>query len=254
MLRYYDENNLLKPAEVDPFTNYRLYSIEQIPTLNKIRFLRDLSFSVQEISEALDIWEKSDISLLLDNKQKEITKAIKQQEDLLTKIAIAKNDIKTKQLDINYNVSLKAVPAYQVLSYRKVVSDYFAEESLWAELFEYISLNKIPIMQHSFSIYHDDEYKESEVDIEICVEVSEVKKDSKYLYRTTAEVPLMACTMVYGPFSGIAEVYLNFAFWISKHSQYQMAPGCRQIVHRGPWNEKDPLNYLTEVQIPLLNN
>jgi hypothetical protein len=25
----------------------------------------------------------------------------------------------------------------------------------------------------------------------------------------------------------------------------------RQIVHRGPWNETDPLKYLTEIQIPL---
>lgn len=31
MLRYYDENNLLKPAKTDPFTGYRLYSVEQIP-------------------------------------------------------------------------------------------------------------------------------------------------------------------------------------------------------------------------------
>jgi DNA-binding transcriptional MerR regulator len=34
MLRYYDEIGILKPAEVDYFTNYRLYSTEQIMTLN----------------------------------------------------------------------------------------------------------------------------------------------------------------------------------------------------------------------------
>lgn len=28
MLRYYDENNLLKPARTDPYTGYRLYSGE----------------------------------------------------------------------------------------------------------------------------------------------------------------------------------------------------------------------------------
>jgi DNA-binding transcriptional MerR regulator len=44
MLRYYDETGLLKPAETDRFTNYRLYSIAQIPVLNKIIFMRDLGF------------------------------------------------------------------------------------------------------------------------------------------------------------------------------------------------------------------
>ena len=32
---FYDEMGLLKPSEIDKFTNYRLYSTEQIPILNK---------------------------------------------------------------------------------------------------------------------------------------------------------------------------------------------------------------------------
>ncbi len=56
MLRYYDETGLLKPAEIDKFTGYRLYSTEQIPVLNKIIFLRDLGFTVSEIMDALNHW------------------------------------------------------------------------------------------------------------------------------------------------------------------------------------------------------
>ena len=41
MLRYYDEVGILKPAEVDKWTGHRLYSVEQIPHLNKILYLRD---------------------------------------------------------------------------------------------------------------------------------------------------------------------------------------------------------------------
>ena len=41
MLRYYDEMELLKPAKVDKWTGHRLYSVEQIPHLNKILYLRD---------------------------------------------------------------------------------------------------------------------------------------------------------------------------------------------------------------------
>ena len=38
MLRYYDEVGLLTPAEVDKWTGHRLYSVEQIPRLNKILY------------------------------------------------------------------------------------------------------------------------------------------------------------------------------------------------------------------------
>lgn len=39
MLRYYDENDLLKPAQTDPFSGYRLYSVEQIPRLQRLYLL-----------------------------------------------------------------------------------------------------------------------------------------------------------------------------------------------------------------------
>lgn len=54
MLRYYDEMGLLKPSQIDPRTNYRMYSVDQIPTLNKIIYLRDSGFNVAEIAIALN--------------------------------------------------------------------------------------------------------------------------------------------------------------------------------------------------------
>ena len=53
MLRYYDEAGLLKPASTDPWTGYRMYSADQIPTLNKIIYLRDSGFQISEIAAAL---------------------------------------------------------------------------------------------------------------------------------------------------------------------------------------------------------
>ena len=54
-------------------------------------------------------------------------------------------------------------------------------------------------------------------------------------------------------FSNISYAYRSFAKWLQENSQYKMKGSSRQIVHRGPWNEKNPENYLTEIQIPLEN-
>ena len=64
---------------------------------------------------------------------------------------------------------------------------------------------------------------------------------------------MMVCTMVYGDFSNISYAYRSFAKWLQENSQYKMKGSSRQIVHRGPWNEENPENYLTEIQIPLEN-
>ena len=44
MLRHYDEIGLLKPAEIDRFTEYRYYREDQLPTACRIAALKDIPF------------------------------------------------------------------------------------------------------------------------------------------------------------------------------------------------------------------
>lgn len=252
MLRYYDETGLLKPAQIDPCTNYRLYSTEQIAALNKIIFLRDLGFNVSEIEQALHHWEDEYISNQLENKRLEIENRIKAEQARLDKIELAKNDIQREKIEIHYNVTIKAVPSYQVLSLRRIVSDYYAEGELWTEMSTFAADNNISISSNTFTIYHDTDYREKNVDIEICAPVDQMGKSTDgFLFCHTEPVPIMACTMVYGNFENISGAYLAFASWLRDHTQYKMTGQSRQIVHRGPWNEEHSDNYLTEIQIPL---
>lgn len=252
MLRYYDETGLLKPAKTDKFTNYRLYSTEQIPALNKIIFLRDLGFNVSDIAIALSQWDDEFITTLLDNKCLDIKNTIKAEQEKLSKIEQAKRDIFQEKITIHYNVSIKSIPSYQVFSLRRIVPDYYCEGLLWKEMSDFADKNDISISDNTFTIYHDTDYKEKDVDIEICAPVTRLGKDiADFTYQSTEPVPIMACTMAYGPFKNIAGAYFAFANWLQGHSQYKMVGQNRQIVHRGPWNEENPDKYLTEIQIPL---
>lgn len=251
MLRYYDEVGLLKPAEVDKWTGHRLYSVEQIPYLNKILYLRDSGLNVSEIAFALKMDDKS-LLIELEKKRMEIERAIKVEQEKLRKIELAKNEILGDKGELHYNISLKSIPSYQVLSLRKRVPTYYSEGDLWKELSSFASEQKIEISNTTFSIYHDTEFKEHDVDIEICTIVKKsLKNVEPFCFRMTEPVPFMACTMVYGEFSNIKGAYLAFTEWLQKNSEYKMSNPMRQIVHRGPWNESDPEKYLIEIQIPL---
>jgi DNA-binding transcriptional MerR regulator len=252
MLRYYDETGLLKPAETDRFTNYRLYSIEQIPVLNKIIFMRDLGFNVSEIAVALNHWNTEFITEQLEKKRREIEDTIKAERNKLSEIELAMNDIQQDKITIHYNVSIKSIPSYQVFSLRRIVPDYYAEGQLWKEMSAFADENNISVSRNTFTIYHDTDYREKDVDIEICAPVAQMGENANgFVYRNTEPVPIMACAMVYGPFENIAGAYIAFANWLYEHNQYKMTGPCRQIVHRGPWNEENPDKYLTEIQIPL---
>jgi DNA-binding transcriptional MerR regulator len=52
-LRHYHEVGLLEPADVDPHTSYRRYTVSQIPTAQVIRRFRDLGMPLDEIQAVL---------------------------------------------------------------------------------------------------------------------------------------------------------------------------------------------------------
>jgi DNA-binding transcriptional MerR regulator len=52
-LRYYDEVGLLKPAQIDQSSGYRYYSVAQLGQVHRILALRDLGFSLDQISHLL---------------------------------------------------------------------------------------------------------------------------------------------------------------------------------------------------------
>src|ERR1700692_4060546 len=52
-LRHYHQVGLLEPAEVDPHTGYRYYALEQLPTAQLIRRLRDLRMPVAGVHAVL---------------------------------------------------------------------------------------------------------------------------------------------------------------------------------------------------------
>lgn len=253
MLRYYDEVGLLKPAEVDKWTAHRMYAIEQIPRLNKIVYLRDSGFHVSEIALAL---EMDDNALLacLEKKRLEVEQTIQGEQEKLRKLALAKDEIQGGRSELHYQISLKSIPAYQVLSLRRIIPTYDSEGELWAELAAFSQRHKVEASDMAFTLYHDAEYKGQDVDVELCVPVNKPHENEDlqpFTLRVTEPVPAMACTMIYGDFSHIKGAYAAFAQWLQKNSEYQISNPTRQIVHRGPWNESDPQKYLIEIQIPL---
>lgn len=252
MLRYYDENGLLKPALVDKFTGYRMYTAEQITVLHRIVFLRDAGFSVAEIAAALSDWRDANIVAILQAKAQEIEQAIDAQRQVLARIDTALADIDCQQVAFNCNVVIKAIPGFAALSLRKVIPSYWHEDMLWEELYHYIEANGIALAKDSrnLAIYHDPDFRDADVDVEVCVKVLKMGAGTGIVsYREVAAVPYTASMMVYGPYENIAIGFNAFADWLRRHRQYRMTGETRQICHRGPWNENKPADYVTEIQI-----
>src|SRR5689334_16320154 len=85
-LRYYDEQDLLKPVKVDAFTGYRFYSAEQLPRLNRILALKDLGFSLDQVKLMLaDGLTLEQLRGMLNAQRDEIEKRLSGEQERLVR-------------------------------------------------------------------------------------------------------------------------------------------------------------------------
>ena len=77
-LRHYEQKGLLMPDEVDEWTGYRYYSINQMQTLQSIRDLQRLGFSLDEIKDLFEEDSHTPDIRQMDEKIKETERQLKQ--------------------------------------------------------------------------------------------------------------------------------------------------------------------------------
>ncbi|ABW20304.1 transcriptional regulator, MerR family [Alkaliphilus oremlandii OhILAs] len=257
MLRHYEKCGLFYPAEIDKINGYRLYSSSQIPLILRIVALRDMGFSIQEIGDILDNFEEQDNTRkIFQEKSKAIQESISNEMkkmDLLNKMyeRIEKG---------NYTITcgeviLKTIPSIQVLSLRETISDYSYQEALWEKMYAYIGNNDLyTIIENDvIVIYHDTEYKEQDIDIEIAVPVKELRKSTdQFIFKELEPIALAASVICEGSYDKtLPEGETMLAKWIEDNG-YEIVGSERAYGLCHPGNEQDPDKYQTEIQFPIV--
>jgi DNA-binding transcriptional MerR regulator/effector-binding domain-containing protein len=251
MLRYYDEVGLFKPTKIDNFTGYRYYSAKQISDINLIISLRDMGLNVSDIAVFMEEKSEEKLEDILNFKSEEVRNNIRAEQIELEKINFAIKSMKKERVNMNYNITLKSIPSYKVISLRGTIPAYNAEGMLWAKLSKYLETKNIPCNDIAYAIYHDEGYKESEVDVEVVMGVSELlKDDNEFIFKETEAIDEAASILVPGDYSNLIGAYNFLANWIEEN-RYSISGNSRQIPIKGPWNEKNPEDYLNEIQMPV---
>lgn len=251
MLRYYDEMGLFKPGKVDDFTGYRYYSASQIPMLNFIVSLRNMGFNVADIMDVIKTKSDKDMETMLKAKKEEIQNSIRAEQEKIIKIDSAISNLKKERVNMDYNVVLKSVPSYKVISLRDNISCYEDEGMLWRRLVEYVQKKNISWHGNAFAIYHDEGYKEGQVDVEVVMSVDKLcENEDGFIFKETEPLSMCASVLVIGDYSNITPAYNYLGKWIEEN-RYTICGNARQYTIKGHWNENNTDNYLSEIQIPV---
>ena len=168
MLRHYDEVGLLAPSEVDPMTGYRYYSERQLITAGRIAALRALGFGLSDTRELLRLYDDRaalDACLAAQRTRLEVLAADTAQK--LRLLDTARERLR-KEADMNYNVTIKTLPARYAACVRMTIPCYEAEGMVWDVLCR--ETDHMPLVPddpcYCSVTFLDEEYKERDVLIE----------------------------------------------------------------------------------------
>jgi len=251
-LRYYDDIGLLSPVDVDSFTGYRYYSSEQLPKLNRITVLKDLGLSLTEIVQLTANGASNDVlRQMLERKKLEREQALEAEKGRLQRLeAWLENLARETPMD-EYEVTIKKLEPQLALCLRRVMPSYYDEGSLWEEMCAHTdTLKDTQFAGPPMTIFHDGEYKDKDIDMELAMPVTDrIAESGDIKLRTLPGHEQVASILHKGPFDSIHSAYQFMLKWVEQNN-YRLAGPDRVLYLIDP-KEVPPDEILQELQLPI---
>jgi effector-binding domain-containing protein len=143
---------------------------------------------------------------------------------------------------------VKTLPSFDAACIRGRVSAGRDQAGWWKELNDSLKRKGLVPIAPGYTIYHEVSDRDS--DIEIVQPVEKSGADSGRIRFRRTEPFQVAAVVVKGPQDQMEQSYALLRKWISENGCRKIGPN-REYYYRRDWNESDPLNWLTEIQIPI---
>jgi DNA-binding transcriptional MerR regulator len=232
-LRLYDELGLLRPAQIDKFTGYRFYALEQLPRLNRILALKDLGLSLEQIADLLKRDLPADqLRGMLMLKQAEIGQQMQAMQTQMKRVEARLKQIEQEGQPPKYDVVLKSVEAQTILSARGIVpqlSDMVGIRChLYEDIYRWQNDHAVRALEPEMAIYHNAEYVEQDIDMEAAIPIESAPPaaplDGHVAVRELPAVGTMATVIHRGDMWDVGQPITALYSWIGQHSYASDGP------------------------------
>ncbi|HEX8233335.1 MAG TPA: MerR family transcriptional regulator [Caulobacteraceae bacterium] len=255
-LRHYDKAGLLRPKHVDDWAGYRYYGAEQLETLNRILLLKDLGFTLKDISGLLR--EPTGLPEAIERRRSELAASIDSDVERLRRLDVlreARSDEAPPP-----PVLLRVIEPTPALTARELVSP---GDGRATKLFEALEAQAARARARAdsspFLLFHDCS-REDRLDIEACIPLS--LSGSNLPGARIVEGHRRAGSLVYrGPYSKTPSLFAALGNWIEANGGTLTGP-TREVYHRFGADQRGyrlpagvladrPQDYVTELQAPV---
>ena len=254
-LRYYDEIELLTPRKIDPDSNYRYYSNDQLALVLVIKHFKEAGFSLKEIKVLLGRENLEYNTKRINEKCIEIDNKINDLKRLKEKLQFCiKESKKEKKKEKEFKIKIKDIPISYVAYLRSKGPCTIEEFTVrYCKLISLVEKNNFHIIRNAMAIYYDscidfEEKEKMEYDIEVCMGVSE-EREIEGLVRKFGGFKA-ATAIHYGSYDNMIDAYRKMNKYIYENG-YEI---CGEPIDNylvDIINTADEENYVTELIIPI---
>ena len=248
-LRYYDDLGLLNPAYVDADTGYRYYSATQLPRLHRILALKDLGFPLDRIAKAVSAGVTPDaLRGMLMLREVEQEGRVHEETERLARLRARLRLVEQEGIMAS-EVLLKDLGPQWFVSTRDVIPGFRTIGGLFGRL--YGALGPLGLQGVAAAVFHDQEFKENEVDVEVGIYVKHAVAVSNDLGVRELPATSAASLVHHGAFNQMSEAYLAVLHWLDANGYRQSGPARALFLHVSQPASRDDASNVTEIQVPV---
>jgi DNA-binding transcriptional MerR regulator len=249
-LRLYDQMGLLKPAKVDAASGYRYYSAAQLPRLNRLLVLKELGFSLESAGRLLDAHLSSaELRGMLQLRREEQAERLAQEQARLKNLERWIDGLDDPERSVPMEILTKSTGPKWLVGLRGKIDAYQSVGQLFGEVYGRLgpkSAGGLPV-----AIWHDSEYRESDIDAEAGVLLDSPIPVEPPLHCRELPVQEAACYVYRGSYASLGSAYQRLTAWIEARNLAIAGPAREIYLQMSSPVRQDDETYVTELQIPV---
>lgn len=252
-LRHYERIGLLTPHETDPWTGYRYYDVGQMEQMARIRNLKELGMSLDDIKELFEDGLMKPDKDFVGSKMSETREDIKR---LCRRLQALEGlyEQTTRQKNMN-KITIKPLPGGVVASFRQHLKSYDELGALCVNVIgpemQRLGCTCPPETAYCFTVDYNRNHCADDIDLEYCEIVEEHHEVSDIIkFRDLPVVETAVCISHHGSYNTFGESVAEVFRYIEQHSKTIVGEPRFSYIH-GVWDCESVDDWLTEIQIPV---
>jgi DNA-binding transcriptional MerR regulator len=251
-LRFYDEKGLLKPAHVDPATDYRYYNAASAERARMIARLRELQFSLEDIARILaECEDEADLLGAMRRQHRAIAERMHEDRrtmQALEKVIAQEAEAARVAESGRFDVEEKRVEPVVVAAFRM--------KGRYEECGRGFSTVARVMGRHltgrPLCLHYDGEYREDDANFEACIPLRREVASRDEVNVRVLEARHCLTLVHQGPYPQLGRAYRKL-LTEAKRRGFSLELPTREVYLKGPGMifKGNPQRYLTEIQLPI---